>query len=129
MMGKDFLQSLYFRSVDEWREWLQTHCKKEMAAWLVIYNKKSTVPSIRWQDAIEHALCFGWVDSKALKRDPESCYLRFTPRNPNSSWGKKNRERAQRMIDQGLMTEHGQELIDKAQATGKWEHQNERKRA
>jgi uncharacterized protein YdeI (YjbR/CyaY-like superfamily) len=121
MDDKSSLQSLYVKSIDEWREWLKTHCKDQAAIWLVIYNRKSSVPSIRWHDAIEHALCFGWVDSKALKRDRESCYLKFTRRNPKSKWGKKNRERAQRMIEQGLMTGQGRELIDIAKSTGKWE--------
>ena len=60
------------------------------------------------------------VDSKAMKRDKESCYLKFTPRNSKSNWGKRNIERAVKMTERGLMTEYGQELIDIAKTTGKW---------
>jgi uncharacterized protein YdeI (YjbR/CyaY-like superfamily) len=66
------------------------------------------------------SLCFGWVDSKAARRDKESCFLKFTPRNPKSKWGKKNMERALKMIKEGLMTREGQALIDIAKKTGKW---------
>ncbi len=75
---------------------------------------------MQWHDAIENALCFGWVDSKAMKRDKESCYLKFTPRNPKSNWGKRNIERAIKMAESGLITEFGQELINIAKSTGKW---------
>ena len=121
MMDNEIKQSLYVKSVAEWRSWLKDHCSLEKSVWLVIYSKKSAVPSVHWHEAIEHALCFGWVDSKAKKRDDESCYLRFTPRNPKSKWGKRNRERAQKMIEHGFMTENGQKLIDIAKDSRRWE--------
>ena len=79
------------------------------------------MPCITINDATEEALCFGWIDSLAKKRDAESYYLTFTPRNPKSKWSKPNRERVAKMITAGLMTEHGQKLIDIAKETGKWE--------
>jgi uncharacterized protein YdeI (YjbR/CyaY-like superfamily) len=108
----DDLLALHPHSTSEWRDWLNTHCQTEKSIWLIIYHKSSKTPSVHWHDAIEHALCFGWVDSKAVKRDKESCYLKFTPRNPKSKWGKKNKERAQKMIENGMMTEYGLALID-----------------
>jgi uncharacterized protein YdeI (YjbR/CyaY-like superfamily) len=116
-----FEPSLYAMSTEEWREWLHTNCKTEKSVYLIIFHKKSKTPSVHWHDAIEHALCFGWVDSKAIGRDKESCFLKFTPRNPKSSWGKRNKERALKMIENGLMTENGQALIDLAKRTGKWD--------
>jgi uncharacterized protein YdeI (YjbR/CyaY-like superfamily) len=113
--------AIRLRSVEEWRDWLHEFHDCGKSVWLIIYHKNSGVPSVRWNDAIEHALCYGWVDSKARKRDNESCYLRFTPRNPKSKWGKRNKERAQRMIDGGLMMEAGYELIRIAKSTGKWD--------
>ncbi|MGN7824066.1 YdeI/OmpD-associated family protein [Chitinophaga sp. 22536] len=65
-------------------------------------------------------MCFGWIDSKAKKRDEESFYLTFTPRKAKSKWSKPNIERAQRMIATGQMTVHGQEKIDLAKRTGMW---------
>ena len=70
---------------------------------------------------IEHALCYGWVDSKAVTRDQHSVYLTFTPRNPRSTWGTKNRARAETMIAQGLMAPAGQRLIDHAKQLGTWD--------
>jgi uncharacterized protein YdeI (YjbR/CyaY-like superfamily) len=121
METKDGIETLYVKSTEEWRAWLHAHCQTEKSVYLIIYNQKSKTPSVHWHDAIENALCFGWVDSKANKRDNESCYLKFTPRNPKSKWGNKNTERAEKMIKNGLMTEFGQELIDIAKKSGKWD--------
>jgi uncharacterized protein YdeI (YjbR/CyaY-like superfamily) len=112
---------LYARSVDEWRAWLAANCWSQPAVWLAIYHKQSKTPSVSFHDAIEHALCYGWVDSKAVKRDAESFYLLMSPRNPRSTWGIKNRERAAKMIRFGYMTPHGQALIDHAKKTGAWD--------
>jgi predicted secreted protein len=76
---------------------------------------------VHFHEAIEEAICFGWVDSKANKRDEENCYLLFSPRNPKSTWGKANRARAEKMIQQGVMTQAGQALIDLAKKTGTWD--------
>jgi uncharacterized protein YdeI (YjbR/CyaY-like superfamily) len=120
METKDGVQTLYVKSVEEWRVWLRIHCQKEKAVYLIVYHKMSKTLSVHWHDAIESALCFGWVDSKAQKRDKESCFLKFTPRNPKSRWGKRNIERAQKMIENGLMRQQGQLLIDIAKETGRW---------
>lgn len=120
METKDGIKTFYANSTEEWREWLNNHCMTEKSVQLIVYHKKSKTPSVHWHDAIENALCFGWVDSKAIKRDKESCYLKFTPRDPKSKWGKRNKERAIKMIENGLMTQHGQVLIDIAKSTGKW---------
>jgi uncharacterized protein YdeI (YjbR/CyaY-like superfamily) len=118
---KDGISILYVSSTDEWRKWLNQNCQTEKSVWLIVYHKNSKTPSVHWHDAIENALCFGWVDSKAISHDKESCYLKFTPRNPKSKWGKKNKERAQRMTENGLMTKYGQALIDLAIKSGKWD--------
>ncbi len=104
-----------------WRAWLAGHADTERSVWLTIYHAASPTPGVPYREVMEHALCFGWVDGKALKRDAESFYLRFTPRNPRSTWSRVNRERAQRMIDAGLMTARGQATIDLAKETGTWD--------
>lgn len=122
METKDGKQAVYAITRKEWRNWLQKNSKTEKSVWLILYHKKSKVESVNLIDATEEALCFGWIDSLCKKRDEESYYLTFSPRNPKKSkWSKPNRERAERMIAQGLMTEHGQQLIDIAKKTGKWE--------
>lgn len=109
------------RSRQEWRDWLIQHHRSGSAVWLIIYHKKSMIPSVEISEAMEEALCFGWIDSKAKKRDHISFYLTFSPRNPKSKWSKINRDRAERMIASGLMTENGQKMIDLAKQTGTWE--------
>jgi len=121
METKDGIQTLCAKSTEEWRDWLNTYCQTGKSVYLIVYHKNSKTPSVHWYDAIENALCFGWVDSRAIKRDKESCYLKFTPRNPKSKWGKKNKERTIKMTEKGLMTQHGQALIDIAKNTGKWD--------
>ena len=121
METKDGIPTLYASSTAEWRTWLNNNGQREKSVWLIVYHKTSKTPSVHWHDAIEHALCFGWVDSKAMGRDNESCYLKFTPRNPKSKWGKKNRGRAINMTEKGLMTQHGQVFIDIGKETGKWD--------
>jgi uncharacterized protein YdeI (YjbR/CyaY-like superfamily) len=118
---EDGFASFYARTRQEWRGWLAEHGQSEKRVWLAIYRKGTSKPSVRFHDAIEDALCFGWVDSKAIPRDAESCYLCFTPRNPKSAWGHVNRERAERLIEQGLMMAPGQAMIDLGKATGTWD--------
>lgn len=120
METKDGIPTLFAKSTEEWRDWLDKNGKTEKSICLIVYHKNSKIPSVHWHDAIENALCFGWVDSKANSRDKESCFLKFTPRNPKSKWGKRNIERAEKMTELGLMRESGQALIDIAKSTGKW---------
>lgn len=115
------MEEIFARSRAQWRKWLKEHGRSAKSVRLIIYHKESTTPSVHFSEAIEEALCFGWIDSKGNKRDDESFYLVFTPRNPKSAWGKGSRERAQRLIDAGLMTPAGQALIDHAKRTGTWD--------
>jgi uncharacterized protein YdeI (YjbR/CyaY-like superfamily) len=105
----------------EWRSWLAHHHQTENEVWLVIHHKGSGTPSLRYAEAIEHALCFGWIDGLHRKHDATSSRLRFSPRNPRSSWSRLNRERATRMIEAGLMSEHGRALVQLAKETGTWQ--------
>jgi uncharacterized protein YdeI (YjbR/CyaY-like superfamily) len=104
----------------DWRAWLEQNCRSEKEVWLVICHKNSGRPGVRYHEAIEHALCFGWIDSHARKGDADSFHLRFTPRNPRSTWSRVNRERAAKMTGLGLMTGDGQALIEAAKANGAW---------
>ncbi|KFF07745.1 YdeI/OmpD-associated family protein [Flavobacterium hydatis] len=122
METKDGKLAIYAITRAEWRNWLKENSQAEKSVWLILYHKKSTTQSVNLNDATEEALCYGWIDSLCKKRDTESFYLTFSPRNPKKSkWSKPNRERAERMIEQGLMTEHGQKLIDIAKSNGKWD--------
>lgn len=108
-------------TTDEWRTWLAANRESATEAWLVIHHKNSGTPSVGYGEAVEQALCFGWIDGHHRSRDERSSQLRFTPRRPGSTWSKLNRERATRMTELGLMTASGQAMIDLAKATGRWE--------
>lgn len=122
---KDGKQAVFAKTRKEWREWLMQNSQTEKSVWVILYHKKSKVECINLIEATEEALCFGWIDSLAKGRDTESSYLTFTPRNPKrSKWSKPNRERAERLIAEGLMTEHGQRMIDIAKSNGLWDNDN-----
>ena len=122
METKDGKPVVHVDTRAEWRQWLEKNSRSEKSAWLILYHKKSNKHGINIIEATEEALCFGWIDSLAKKRDAESYYLTFTPRNPKKSkWSAPNRERAERMINEGLMTPLGQQVIDMAKNTGRWE--------
>ena len=122
METKDGKQAVYAIKRGEWRKWLKQNSHKEKSVWLILYHKKSKVQSVNLEEATQEALCFGWIDSLCKKRDAESYYLTFTPRNPKKSkWSRPNIERAERMIERGLMTKQGQHVIDMAKQAGKWE--------
>jgi uncharacterized protein YdeI (YjbR/CyaY-like superfamily) len=115
------VNTFFASTTADWRAWLARNRRSEKEVWLIICHKDSGTPSVRYHEAIEHALCYGWIDSQARKRDADSSHLRFTPRNPHSTWSRVNRQRAAEMIELGLMTEHGQALIELAKANGTWE--------
>lgn len=118
---KDGKLAVYAKTRVDWRKWLKQNTPVEKSIWLIQFHKKSKVPGVSYNDAMEEALCFGWIDSKAKKRDGESFYLTMTPRKPKSNWSKPNRERAERMMEKGWMTPAGQHLIDMAKSKGTWE--------
>jgi uncharacterized protein YdeI (YjbR/CyaY-like superfamily) len=104
----------------EWRKWLTKNHKRQEAVWLIIYHKELERQSVYYAEAVEEAICFGWIDSKPNKRDSESYYLFFAKRKEKSNWSKANRERAERMIAAGLMKPAGQAMIDIALKIGTW---------
>jgi uncharacterized protein YdeI (YjbR/CyaY-like superfamily) len=115
-----FSNQFYARDRKTWRGWLKKNHATASNIWLVLYHKESGTPSVTYDEAVEEALCFGWIDAKPNKRDSESSFLFFARRNPKSNWSKTNRERAERMIEQGLMTSSGMENITLAKKTGTW---------
>lgn len=117
----DGKKALLFTTRQEWRSWLAENHHCETSVWLILFHKKSTVKSITLDEAVEEALCYGWIDSKAKKRDHESYYLTFSPRKPKSVWSSSNRERVEKLSRLGLMTPHGQRLIDIAKQNGSWD--------
>jgi uncharacterized protein YdeI (YjbR/CyaY-like superfamily) len=98
---------LYLRTREEWRHWLENNHNKTEEVWLVYYKKLSGKPRIPYNDAVEEALCFGWIDGK-IKRINDDYYIqRFTPRRKGSRWSKYNIERVERLIIQKKMIDIG----------------------
>jgi uncharacterized protein YdeI (YjbR/CyaY-like superfamily) len=104
----------------QWRAWLRDNCESAGEVWLVIQHVRSAIPGIGRREAVEEALCFGWIDSVARGRDADSWYQRFSPRNPRSAWSNLNRRLVEQLTEQGLMTPHGQAAVDLAKRTGTW---------
>jgi uncharacterized protein YdeI (YjbR/CyaY-like superfamily) len=101
------MKTFYAKDRREWRVWLQKNHGKCEEIWLVYYKKDSGKPRVPYEDAVEEALCFGWIDGKVKKVD-EACFAqRFTPRQPRSSWSKANIQRAERLIAEGKMMPAG----------------------
>jgi len=90
---------------EAWRDWLEEHYKTEPEIWLVFYRKGSGKPRIPYNDAVEEALCFGWIDSTAKALDAERFAQRFSPRRPKSGYSQPNKERLRRLIEQGKVTD------------------------
>ncbi len=114
------VKTYYANNRSAWRLWLKTNGEKEKSVWLIIYRKSAAKKSIKYAEAVEDALCFGWIDSKANNRDEESFYQSFAKRNPKSNWSKINKERVSQLIEQGLMTDKGMEVIELAKLNGAW---------
>jgi len=104
-------ETLYVTNRDEWRKWLSENYATKKEIWLVSYTKSANRPSILYVQAVEEALCFGWIDGIAKKMDSERTAQRFTPRRPKSSWSSLNKERAKRLIENGKMTDAGLKVL------------------
>lgn len=117
---KDGKKTFYAKDRKAWRAWLQKNGDKERSIWLIIYRKAAEKPSVYYEEAVEEALCFGWIDSVANKRDEESRYQFFARRNPKSKWSGLNKSRVERLLKEGLMTPAGLALIEEAKRTGTW---------
>jgi uncharacterized protein YdeI (YjbR/CyaY-like superfamily) len=114
------VKTFYAKTQKEWRKWLEKNHQSEKSVWLIIYKKGSETPSVYYPDAVDEALCFGWIDSKPNKRDDESYYQFFAKRNPKSNWSKVNKDKVARLLEKALITPAGLEVIEIARQNGTW---------
>jgi uncharacterized protein YdeI (YjbR/CyaY-like superfamily) len=114
------LPTYHAKNRKEWRQWLTKNHQSEKSVWLIIYHKSSATPSVYYEEAVEEALCFGWIDSIAHKRDTESKYQFFAVRKPKSNWSKANRERVERMMAKKQMKPAGLAMVELAKKNGTW---------
>jgi len=115
------LKSYYAKDRKAWRKWLEKNHATSDGVWLIYDKKASGKKRLEYIDAVEEALCFGWIDSTLRPLDDEKYMQRFTPRKPNSGWSALNKQRIEKMIDQNLMAKAGLEKIEEAKRNGAWE--------
>jgi uncharacterized protein YdeI (YjbR/CyaY-like superfamily) len=115
------LPVLAFGSLQSWRDWLAGHHQTSSGLWLKIAKKGSATPTVSYAEAIDGALCYGWIDGQKGKLDDEYWLQRFTPRKPRSRWSKINREKAERLVAEGRMQPAGLREVEAARADGRWD--------
>ena len=114
-------EQYYAKDRKAWRAWLKKHHNKAPGVWLVYYKKESGKSRLPYADAVEEALCFGWIDSTSRPMDEERYMQLFTPRKPKSVWSALNKQRVEKLIANGQMTEAGLEKIAVSKKNGHWE--------
>ena len=100
-------ETLYVTNREDFRKWLEQNHRLKKEIWLIRYKKVTGKPSIDYVEAVEEAICFGWIDNLEKSMDAERYALRFSPRRPKSNWTATNRERASKLVAAGRMTEAG----------------------
>jgi uncharacterized protein YdeI (YjbR/CyaY-like superfamily) len=112
---------LIVKDAAEWRRWLQAHHQSSSGVWLVMARKGTTEPTtLNYQQALEEALCHGWIDGQARSRDGFTSKQRFTPRRRQSRWSQRNTEIAERLVGEGRMRPAGLAEMERAKADGRW---------
>lgn len=114
------IQTFYAKDNKAWRNWLQKNHATATSVWLIIYKKETGTPSVYYPEAVDEALCFGWIDSTPNKRDAYSYFQFFAKRNPKSNWSKVNKTKVARLIKEKRMAKAGIEAIEIAKQNGAW---------
>lgn len=110
-----------FKSQTEWRAWLDKNHTQADGVWLMFFKKDSGRQTFTYAEALDEALCFGWIDGQSKGIDTESWIQKFTPRRTKSIWSKRNREHITRLIKEGKMTKAGLAQVESAKQDGRWE--------
>lgn len=119
-MTKTEPETFYPASRKDWRQWLQKNHKAKQSIWIICYKQSANVPTITWSDAVDEALCFGWIDSTRRPIDNEKFMQFFGKRKATGTWSRINKEKIERLIADKLMTKAGLEVINAAKANGSW---------
>lgn len=115
------MQQLYFPYASEWRKWLAANHDKSEGVWLVFYKKETGEATMTYDEAVEEALCFGWIDSIIKKLDERRYMRKFTPRKDKSKWSAYNKRRVAKLIKAGRMMQVGLAKVETAKQNGMWE--------
>lgn len=114
------IEHYYPKTKEQWRNWLAKNHVHKDAVWLIMYKQSTNKPSVTWSDAVDEALCFGWIDSIKKTLDEERTIQFFSKRKPNSTWSKINKQKVSILIEKGLMTHAGLACIQIAKQNGSW---------
>jgi uncharacterized protein YdeI (YjbR/CyaY-like superfamily) len=117
----DGLPALPFASAEEWEQWLEQHHAASDGVWIKMAKKASGIQSISHPEALDVALCFGWIDSRREALDERHFLQRFTPRRARSPWSRINREKVERLTAEGRMRPAGLAEVERAKADGRWD--------
>lgn len=119
-MEKTETEQFYPKTPKEWRSWLQKNHAKKDAVWVIFYKKSSGKPTLTWSDAVDEALCFGWIDSTKKTLDHEASIQFFSKRKAKGTWSKINKAKIIRLTEEGLMMPAGLACIERAKENGSW---------
>jgi uncharacterized protein YdeI (YjbR/CyaY-like superfamily) len=119
------VQTTYASDQTAWRRWLADNHNTAKSVWLVIFRKQGQTPSVTYDEAVDEALCFGWIDSSIAKRDAESYYQFFARRNPKSNWSRVNKLKIEKLVAENRMAPAGSAMVELAQETGTWDALND----
>jgi uncharacterized protein YdeI (YjbR/CyaY-like superfamily) len=115
------LEELLVPDAGGWRTWLESHHDDAPGVWLVLAKKGDTVTELTYAQAVEEAVCFGWIDGQARRREQAGTFIRMTPRRPRSTWSASNVERVERLAAEGRMHAAGWAAVEVAKANGSWD--------
>ena len=119
-MSADY-KTFHPKTRKSWRRWLQMNHASLPGVWMIYYKKQSGKRKFDYGEAVEEALCFGWIDSAPRKLDDQKAMLKFTPRKPKSAWSQLNKTRIKKLTRLGLMTDAGLAKIKQAKKDGSWD--------
>ncbi|MGY5354329.1 YdeI/OmpD-associated family protein [Wenyingzhuangia sp. IMCC45467] len=119
-MDKKEIKNICPSSKQEWRLWLEKNHETEDAIWLVMYKKSANTPTVTWSEAVDEALCFGWIDSTKKTINAEKYIQYFCKRKPKSNWSKVNKDKIEMLTKKGLMFPAGIESVKTAKQNGSW---------
>jgi uncharacterized protein YdeI (YjbR/CyaY-like superfamily) len=117
----DGLEQIFFASAEDWEAWLDEHHGDTQGVWIRMAKKASGIESVNHQEALDSALCFGWIDGRREALDETYFLQRFTPRRPRSNWSRINRDKVQRLSASGRMRPAGLAEVERAKADGRWD--------
>lgn len=119
-MAQKEIETFCPKNRQQWREWLQKHHAEKQSVWLIYNKKKSGIPTVSWSEAVDEALCFGWIDSRAKAVDDYTYMQFFSRRKPKSVWSRINKEKVRQLTDNGSMSQAGFSSVEAAKQNGYW---------